>query len=237
MELMNNVGIKDLPPMERPREKLRHLGTGALTDMELLAVMLGSGTRKLSVLGVCRKLMDALDDDLGKLTELDVKALRSMTGIGEVRAVTFLAVVALAKRLQLLSAEKAATRLDDEALETLLRPAFEKSGGRLFLMVLLTVDRGLLATAELGAPDDGFPEISDMIKLAADAGAHKFILALNRLQAEVNGLGEYEKTYIREVCAAAEMMSLDFVGFTIFAGKAFYRFSIDQCKGFTTYGE
>ncbi|MEJ2041240.1 MAG: hypothetical protein P8X55_20275 [Desulfosarcinaceae bacterium] len=58
---MIRQSIRNLPPMERPREKLRAKGAQALSDLELLAIILGSGTKKLNVIALAGRLLRVLD--------------------------------------------------------------------------------------------------------------------------------------------------------------------------------
>ena len=63
--------ISELSSVDRPREKLLAKGEGALSDAELLAVLLGSGTRRLSVLDLSVKILDALAGQLANAVHLE----------------------------------------------------------------------------------------------------------------------------------------------------------------------
>jgi DNA repair protein RadC len=98
---MKSEKMQDLPMQERPYEKCRELGPSALTDTELLAVLLRSGTQKKSVIELCRTL---LDDGSGnyRLVELHnwtYEKLICMDGIGNVRATQILCLAELSRRL------------------------------------------------------------------------------------------------------------------------------------------
>jgi DNA repair protein RadC len=87
--------INDIPPADRPREKLLRQGAAALSDQELLAVLLGSGTRGTDVMTLAAKLARVLDEK-----GLGVKAedLTQFDGMGEAKATLILAAIELARR-------------------------------------------------------------------------------------------------------------------------------------------
>ncbi len=91
--------IAELPPRERPRERLIQCGTEALSDTELLAILLGSGTRGTSVLHLSRQVLTAFGGNLEALASASVRELRRVRGIGEAKATQLHAAFALARRL------------------------------------------------------------------------------------------------------------------------------------------
>jgi DNA repair protein RadC len=90
--------IRELPPAERPRDRLRTLGAEALTTAELLSIVLGSGTRGRSVLDVSRDLLRAGNQSLGTLASHPLAALTAVRGIGAVRAAVVHAALELGRR-------------------------------------------------------------------------------------------------------------------------------------------
>jgi len=93
--------IRDLPKVDRPREKLVAKGAAALSDLELLAVLLGSGVRGQSVLHVAARILRRFS---GRLHRIDVESLKSIHGLGEAKACQISAAMELACRC--LSAER-----------------------------------------------------------------------------------------------------------------------------------
>ncbi|HAT83179.1 RadC family protein [Eubacterium pyruvativorans] len=91
--------IKCLPEAERPREKGANQGVGTLSDTELLALILHSGTRNLSALGLAENLLGSLENGLCGLGSADIDELRSIRGIGTAKAVRLLACAELGKRI------------------------------------------------------------------------------------------------------------------------------------------
>jgi len=84
-----------LPPHDRPREKLKAKGVESLTDRELLAVLLGSGTRKFDVLNVAERILKELD---GSRKKWRIADLQKIEGVGGAKAMKILAAMEFARR-------------------------------------------------------------------------------------------------------------------------------------------
>lgn len=89
--------MKDVAPHDRPREKLARLGAASLGDNELLALILGSGSRHLDALLLANRVL-AQTGGLYGLTRSDAGDLRHVTGVGAARAAQMLAAVELGRR-------------------------------------------------------------------------------------------------------------------------------------------
>ena len=90
--------IKELCADERPREKMLSKGPGALSDAELLALLIGSGTRKGNVLEVANRLLSAAEGRLSRLSRMDPVEVMAMDGIGPGRYASIASGLELGKR-------------------------------------------------------------------------------------------------------------------------------------------
>lgn len=91
--------IKNLATDDRPREKALAHGFGALTAAELLALLIGSGSRGESVVDLCQRILQDCSDKLYNLARLSVADLtKQYRGIGEAKAITILAALELSRR-------------------------------------------------------------------------------------------------------------------------------------------
>src|SRR5690242_4680494 len=91
------LNIKSWSPEDRPREKLLLKGKSTLSDAELIAILLGSGTSKMSAVEVAKKVLQGAGS-LHDLAKLGVKDLMKIKGIGEARAITIVAALELGRR-------------------------------------------------------------------------------------------------------------------------------------------
>ena len=101
MSVQSHITVKDWSQQDQPREKLERLGAAALTDAELLAILMRTGTRNMDVLECCRHLLADNDNNLNTISQLTVNQLAKYEGIGKVKAVTVLAAIELGKRRSL----------------------------------------------------------------------------------------------------------------------------------------
>jgi DNA repair protein RadC len=90
--------IKSWSPEDRPREKLLLKGTTALSDAELIAILLGSGTSRMSALDVAKHVLAAANNQLHELAKFSVRDFTKLNGIGEARAITIIAALELGRR-------------------------------------------------------------------------------------------------------------------------------------------
>ncbi|ARK13403.1 RadC family protein [Fibrivirga algicola] len=99
---MNNYqplrSIKSWAEEDRPREKLMLKGTAALSDAELVAILINSGTAELSAVDVARKVLEGVGNNLHELAKRSVKELSKFRGIGEARAISIVAALELGRR-------------------------------------------------------------------------------------------------------------------------------------------
>ena len=92
--------IKDWDVYDRPREKLKSQGASYLSNAELLAVLIGSGSSSESAVGLMKRILLSINNDLQKFDQLPIERLVEFKGIGEVKAIKLKAVVELSKRFQ-----------------------------------------------------------------------------------------------------------------------------------------
>lgn len=92
--------IKDWAQDDRPREKLVQKGAESLSNSELVAILIGSGTKKKSAIDVAKSLLDKAQDSLNNFGKLTIKELMQVDGIGEAKAVILSAAMELGRRRQ-----------------------------------------------------------------------------------------------------------------------------------------
>lgn len=99
---MNKLSIKQWAEDDRPREKLVTKGVSALSDAELLAILIGSGSRNETVVELAQRILHSVDNNLNTLGKLTIKELiKNFHGIGEAKAVSIIAALELGRRRKL----------------------------------------------------------------------------------------------------------------------------------------
>jgi len=92
------LNIKDWSAQDQPREKLLAHGRKSLSDAELIAILIGSGTRNESAVDLSKKILASVDNDLVKLARLEVRDLTKFNGIGNAKAIAIVAALELGRR-------------------------------------------------------------------------------------------------------------------------------------------
>ena len=110
--IMETVRIGDLPDELKPFEKYQKQGIDRLSDIELLALILRTGTKKLNCIDLCKKVLDVSGGTLAGLYGKTEKELQDIEGVGPVKAVKIICICELARRIA------RTKRTYDESLDT-----------------------------------------------------------------------------------------------------------------------
>jgi len=94
----NNLTIKNWNEDDRPREKLLNKGKAALSDAELIAILIGSGSRNESAVELSKRILISINSNLNELAKLSVDNLIKFKGIGEAKAISIITALELGRR-------------------------------------------------------------------------------------------------------------------------------------------
>lgn len=97
-EKVASFSIKNWSQHDQPREKLRDKGKTILSDAELLAILIGSGTKDESAVDLCKRILASVDNNLNALGKLSIKQLMQFKGIGEAKAISIVGALELGRR-------------------------------------------------------------------------------------------------------------------------------------------
>jgi DNA repair protein RadC len=92
------LNIKAWAEEDRPREKLIQKGRSALTDAELLGILIGTGIKNMTAVDLAKLILQSVGNDLNNLARLSVKDLSKFKGIGEAKAINIVAALELGRR-------------------------------------------------------------------------------------------------------------------------------------------
>jgi len=139
--------IKQLPQEERPREKMLTRGAQALSNAELLAILLRTGTKNDSVLRVAERLLKKYEDlGIGALSGIGPQEISKIKGIGPAKAVTVAAAIEIGKRLNSLSSAQRVIIRSPQDAANLLMPRLRYESREHFIVLLLSTKNHVLAT-------------------------------------------------------------------------------------------
>ena len=102
----NKLNINQWAEEDRPREKMERLGAQALSDAELLAILIGSGSPREDAVSLMKRILDHSNNNLNTLGKMSIRDLCQYNGVGPAKAITIMAACELGKRRQMESAEE-----------------------------------------------------------------------------------------------------------------------------------
>jgi len=94
----DKISIKSWAEEDRPRGKLSTQGRRALTDAELIAILIGSGSRTETAVELSKRILHHYENDLNKLGKASISELSKFKGIGEARAISIIAALEIGRR-------------------------------------------------------------------------------------------------------------------------------------------
>jgi DNA repair protein RadC len=173
--------IRDLPAHERPRERLLEVGEEALSIAELLAILLGTGTKGKSVLQLSQELL-ATFGSLPKLLQASIEELQEIKGVGLAKAIQLKAAFALALRYRTLySEEKKPSLGSSHETYLLLKEKLEHLEQEALFVVLLDTKRKVISIDQvaLGTLSQVLIHPREVFYHAVRKKAHSVIIAHN----------------------------------------------------------
>lgn len=214
--------MKHVAPHDRPREKLERLGPSGLGDNELLALVLGSGTRGGDALQLANRLLECADG-LHGLTRIGGGELRLVPGIGRARAAQVLAAVELGRRTL------ARDRVDRPRLTTprqlagLLLPEYGSRPVEQFGIVLLDTKHRLIRIklVSSGSLDTTVVHPREVFREAAAASASAIVLFHNHPSGDPTPSGE-DVVLTTRMVSAGGIMGIEVLDHLILADQRYY---------------
>ncbi len=97
----SNLTIKAWAEQDRPREKMLLKGRQSLSDAELIAILLGSGNRRESAVGLAQRILQSFENNLNQLARCTLAELMSFRGVGQAKAISIAAALEIGRRRQL----------------------------------------------------------------------------------------------------------------------------------------
>ncbi len=178
---MQNYTIKDLPQQDRPREKVIKNGVACLTDAELLAILLRTGTKEKSVLGVASDVIKMYGEKLSLLAKSDFIALSKIKGIGPTKAITVMAALELGRRVDSAHIIEETTVSSSEAAAVVFSRYLRDANKEQFYVMLLNVKNKLISVEclSIGTLNASVAEPRDVFQLAFLKNAAAVLLAHN----------------------------------------------------------
>lgn len=222
--------LKDLNKQERPREKMMARGANALTDVELLAILLRTGTSTRNVVDVARELLRTADDRLGSVAAMSLDRLRQVEGIGPSKAVAVAAAFELGRRLALEVGMENVPRMDSPAkVYRVMLPLLRNLDHEECWVLFLNKSNGLISKERMTSGGQDFTVMDKrvVVRRAIEKKAASIILVHNHPSG--NAMPSVEDiNQTRDLGRALSACGLQLLDHVIVAGASYYSFSDEQ---------
>lgn len=224
---MEHANLKSWADGDKPREKLLRHGTAALSNAELLAILLRTGTRDETVVELARRILASVRNNLDELGKLGVDELRkNFKGIGETKAVTLIAALELGRRRKAAQALERPQITDSNDVARHFQPLLADLPHEEFWVMTLNRQHKIIDTRCVGKGGVSATAIDTKIilKMAVEQLASAVVLCHNHPSGNLQPSRQDAETTqrIANACLQLDMRLLDHV---IIGGRGYYSFA------------
>ena len=227
---MKAKSIKSWNEEERPREKLMQQGAAALSNTELLAILIGSGTRTLTAVDLARELIAAFGGRLDVLSRQTPQKLIAISGVGPAKATSILATFELARRLAAEIPEDELTIRNADTVARMMMPRLASLPQEECWVIYLNRASRFIGKecVSIGGIGSTVIDIKIIVKKAVERLASGLILVHNHPSG--NPLpGEQDRRQTEALRKAAAVFDIALVDHIIVGKKKYYSFSDENC--------
>ncbi len=218
--------IKDWDIADRPREKFVQKGRHALSDTELLALLIGHGYKAVSAVDLARQLLGACGNDLQQLSRLSLSEISAIKGIGEAKAITIAAALELGRRRKETANTQNAPLISSRQIFENYRQLFEDLPNEEFYVVLLNRSMRIIThkRISIGGVDTAMVDPRRVMHEALMAQCSFMILLHNHPSGSLVP-SQADRKLTARLVQAARLFDIGITDHVIFTNHAYYSFA------------
>ena len=223
--MTNKKSIKEWAPDDQPREKMMSKGKTALSNAELLAILLRTGKEGMSAVDVARALLDSVDNDLIKLSNLGISDLIQHDGIGEAKAIAIMAALELGKRRRGAEANLPTEVKDSKDSFERFLPYIEDPRQEHFLVMYLNQGNHMLKVecVSNGGTTNVIADPKVIFKNALTLNATCIVLGHNHPSGNPRP-SEEDRLLTKKLVAAGKLLDINVIDHIIIGNERYYSF-------------
>lgn len=211
---------------DRPREKMIEKGASALSDAELLAILIGSGTKEESAVELMRRIMLACDNNLNTLAKWGVEDYSKFKGMGVAKSVTVMAALELGKRRKLQSVQERAQISCSMDIYRIFQPLMCDLPAEEFWVLLLNqamkvIDRVRIST---GGIDGTYADVRTILREALLQRATQIAVVHNHPSGNTQP-SQADRTLTDHIRKAGDTMNIRLIDHVIVCEEDYYSFA------------
>ncbi|MAX70807.1 MAG: hypothetical protein CMC76_06840 [Flavobacteriaceae bacterium] len=225
-ENSGSFSIKNWSQDDQPREKLRDKGKDVLSDAELVAILIGSGSRNESAVDLCKRILASVDHNLNALGKLSIKQLMEFKGIGEAKAITIAAAMELGRRRRLEDVVQLDKITSSRSVFDVMQPILGELPHEEFWILYLNNSNKVIQKNQLskGGITGTLVDVRLVLKTALEVGSTALILCHNHPSGTLKP-SEADKNLTHKLKLAAESLDIKVLDHLIITEKAYFSFA------------
>lgn len=225
-EKPKSFSIKNWSDDDKPREKLVQKGKSVLSDAELIAILIGSGSRNESAVELSKRILASVHNNLNELGKLSIRQLMQFKGIGEAKAVTIAAALEMGRRRRGAGEAKISKITSSRDAFELLRPFLGELPHEEFWIIYLNNANKILQTNQLskGGLTGTLVDVRIVMRQALELGAVGLILAHNHPSGTLKPSAE-DKNVTKKLKSAAAALDIKVLDHLIVTQKDYFSFA------------
>ncbi|MGA8853402.1 MAG: DNA repair protein RadC [Christiangramia sp.] len=221
-----NLSIKKWAEDDRPREKLLQKGRLSLSDSELVAILLGSGSKNESAVELAKRILSSTRNNLNELGKLSVNQLCKFKGIGPAKAVTIAAALELGRRRRLEEALEQKKITSSNSVYEIMQPIIGELQHEEFWILYLNNSNKVIEQFQIskGGITGTLVDVRITLKKALELGAVSLILAHNHPSGNLKA-SEADRQLTHKLKTAAESLDIKVLDHIIVTEKSYLSFA------------
>ncbi|HEX8268504.1 MAG TPA: DNA repair protein RadC [Flavobacterium sp.] len=228
MSETSSFPIRNWSEDDRPREKLMLKGKSALSDAELLAILLGSGSRNETAVGLSQRILLSAQNNLNLLGKFSLQQLMAFKGIGEAKAITVAAAMELGRRRRGEETVELTKVTSSRVVFQIMQPIIGELAHEEFWVVYLNNSNKVVYKSQLskGGMTGTVVDVRIAFKLALEHNATGMILCHNHPSGTL-AASDADKQITRKMKLAGENLDIKVLDHIIITESSYFSFADD----------
>lgn len=225
-EKKSSFSIKNWSQDDQPREKLLYKGKAALSDAELVAILIGSGNKEENAVALCKRIFASVNNNLSELGKLSINQLIEFKGIGEAKAITIAAALELGRRRRGGEALKKKKITSSVSVFELMQPIVGELPHEEFWIIYVNNSNKVIQKNQLskGGITGTLVDVRLALKSALEIGATGIILVHNHPSGTLKP-STADKHLTQKLKVAGESLDIKVLDHLIITEKAYFSFA------------
>jgi DNA repair protein RadC len=222
----NSLPIKCWAEDDRPREKMLLKGKSALSDAELVAILIGSGSKNESAVTLSKRILASVDNNLNSLGKLSVLELQKFKGIGEAKAISIITALELGRRRRLEEALELPIITSSKAVFNIMQPIIGELQHEEFWIVYLNNSNKVIYKDQLskGGLTGTLVDARLVFKRGIELNATSIILCHNHPSGKLQP-SNADKQITSKLIKAGETLDIKVLDHLIVTENAYFSFA------------